>query len=178
MAVEFHILQPLQIVRDGQLVNFGGSKQRAVLADLLIHANQTLSADRLIDDLWGERPPPSATNALQVYISGIRKALGPIGTEKLVTRKPGYLLAVETSEFDLFQFYSLVAQGRAVMSTDPGLTAAKLTEAIALWRGPPLGDLEFEDFVAREVLRLEEVHAGVVEDLVEAELSLLVDMET
>ena len=101
MGLEFRILGPLEVSLDGRAVPLGGKKQRALLALLLLHANEALSSDRLIDELWGESPPETVTTMLQVYISRLRKALG---AERIVTRAPGYLLHVEPGELDLERF--------------------------------------------------------------------------
>jgi DNA-binding SARP family transcriptional activator len=172
MPVEFAILGPLQVLRAGTELSCRGNKQRALLADLLIHANQVISVDRLIDDLWGEKPPDTASNALQVYIAGLRRLLGEDAAGTLLTRRPGYTLLVGTDSLDLFRFQSAVHAGRAVMQTDPATAAARFTEALALWRGRPFADLTTLDFAMAEMTRLEELQAAAVEDLVEMNLVL------
>ena len=93
--MEFRILGPLEVLDGGRPVALGGAKQRALLAVLLLHANEVVSTDRLIDELWGERPPKTAANTLQFYVSQVRKALG---ADRIATRSPGYLIRVERSE--------------------------------------------------------------------------------
>jgi YVTN family beta-propeller protein len=178
--MDFRILGPFE-VRDGDRpVDLGGDKQRAVLAILLLHPNEVVSADRLIDDLWGERPPPTALKTLQVYISRARKALenhrdplsgSPNGL--LVTRGRGYLLRVEPDELDLDRFRGLLEQGReALAAGDPERAARILRAGLALWRGPPLADFAYEPFAQSAIAQLEELRLGALEERVEADLAL------
>src|SRR5919109_4501365 len=120
--MDFRILGPLEVWADGERLELGGQKQRALLAMLLLDANRVVSRDRLIEALWEDEPPETALKALQVYVSQLRKLLGK---ERLVTRTPGYLLRVEPDELDLTRFEHLAEIGRP-------------DEALALWRGPPL----------------------------------------
>src|SRR4030081_3361247 len=160
--MDYRILGPLE-VRDGdRSVALGGDKQRALLAILLLHANEVVSADRLIDDLWGERPPPTALRTLQAHCSRLRKTLyhredgrvdpngdpPPVGSDGvLVTRGHGYLLRVAPGELDLDRFTSLVEQGRqALAAGDHGEAARSLRAALGLWRGPPVADFTHEAF--------------------------------
>src|SRR3954462_7343503 len=111
--MEFRILGPLEVLDEGRVVVLGGSKQRALLALLLLHANETLTADRLIDGLWGEHPPASAAKSLQVHVSRLRKALdgaaGEGNSKSLVTREHGYELAIDPERIDSHRFERLVA---------------------------------------------------------------------
>src|SRR5687767_2475321 len=102
--MEFRILGPLEVLDEGRLLDLGGAKQRALLAVLLLNVNRVVSSDRLVDALWGERAPDTAQKALQVYVSGLRKALG---RERIATRAPGYELRVEPGELDLHRFEQL-----------------------------------------------------------------------
>ena len=135
--MEFRILGPLEVADGDQLLALGGGKQRALLALLLLSANEVVSTDRLIDELWGERSPDSGRTALQVRLSRLRKALGPAGAQ-LLTRAPGYVLSLHHEQLDLHRFERLIGQA---VATEPALAAEKLREALALWRGPPLADL-------------------------------------
>jgi DNA-binding SARP family transcriptional activator len=128
---EFRLLGPLEAVVDGKPVQLAAAKPRALLALLLLERNHVVSNERLIDELWGEAPPGQATKTLQVYVSQLRKALGP---ERLVTRPPGYLLRVEDAELDLDRFEGLTAEARSLAPRDARDT---LRQALALWRGPP-----------------------------------------
>jgi DNA-binding SARP family transcriptional activator/diadenosine tetraphosphatase ApaH/serine/threonine PP2A family protein phosphatase len=162
-AIEFRILGPLEAVEGGRPVALGGSKQRALLALLLLDANRVVSRDRLIDELWDGSPPETASTALQVHVSQLRKALG---RDTIVTRAPGYILTVEPGALDLQRFESLVEDARG---RDAETAAAKLREALGLWRGPPLADLD--DAVARaERAQLEERRAETVEQRIDADL--------
>src|SRR2546426_5580503 len=108
--MEFRILGPLEVQKEGHPVALGGARQRALLALLLTRANEIVSTDRLIDELWGEQPPRTALNTLQYYVSQLRKALG---ADRIVTRSPGYLIRVEPGELDLERFERLVQVGGA-----------------------------------------------------------------
>lgn len=160
----FRILGPLEVVEDGHPLALGGPRQRALLAILLLRVNQVVSSDRLIDELWGESAPPTAAKAVQVYVSKLRKQ---IGVKKLVTRAPGYMLVLDESELDLSRFERLVAQARL----EPARAAELLREALALWSGAPLADLEYEAFAQAEIARLEELRLTVLEERIEADLS-------
>jgi DNA-binding SARP family transcriptional activator len=164
--MDFRVLGPLEVGGDGRQVELGGVKQRSLLAMLLLHAGEVVSTDRLVDALGGASPPLRSGKSIQVYVSRLRKALAD---DRVVTRPPGYVLYVEPAEFDLARFEQLVAEARGA---PPETASAKLTEALALWRGPPLADLAYEQFAQGEIARLEEMRLAVVEQRVEAELAL------
>jgi DNA-binding SARP family transcriptional activator len=135
--VEFLILGPLGARVDGRGLPLGGAKQRALLALLLLHRNEVVSTDRLIDGLWGEAPPATAAKVVQVYVSRLRKLLGPsaAGGGRLVTRPPGYVLQLAPDELDLDRFEALVERaGRAMASGDAAAASAALGGALAMWR--------------------------------------------
>ncbi|MDQ2969379.1 MAG: AfsR/SARP family transcriptional regulator [Actinomycetota bacterium] len=165
--MEFRILGPLEVVEQGRALPLGGARQRTVLALLLTRANEVVSADRLIDELWGTQPPRSAANALQYHVSQLRKALAP--HTAIVTQEPGYVIRVGPDELDLLRFELLVEEAQQAA---PEVAARKLREALALWRGPPLADVAHESFAQMEVLRLEELHMGALEQRVDADLAL------
>jgi predicted ATPase/DNA-binding SARP family transcriptional activator len=170
--MDFEILGPLE-VRDqaGNPVPIPGGRERALLATPLIHAGEVVSADRLIEDLWGQHPPAHATNALQAVVSRLRKALGPQGPDLLITKAPGYVLAVEPDRVDTRRFEQLVAEGRRSAERGaPGATA-RFAQALALWRGPPLADFAYQDFAQAEIARLEEARLAAQEDWIEAQLA-------
>jgi DNA-binding SARP family transcriptional activator len=168
--VEFRILGPLEVEDDGRVAPLGGAKQRALLALLLLHANEIVPRDRLIDDIWGDRAPETAATALQGYVSGLRKALG---SDRILTRAPGYLLQLDSSEVDLGRFERLAREGReALADGDAERAAALLSEALALWRGPPLADLDATPFAYAERLRLGELRVSAIEERIESELAL------
>jgi YVTN family beta-propeller protein len=169
-AMEFRILGPLEVSRDGVPVEIGGGQQRRLLAILLLHARETVSTDRLIDALWGERPPASAAKSLQINVSRLRKALGE---GAVITHATGYAVQLAPDELDLDRFGALLEQGRkALAAGDARRAAPRLDEALALWRGPPLADLSYDDFAQTEIARLVELRLGAVEARTEAELAL------
>src|SRR6266508_2652752 len=167
--MDYRILGPLEAEREDRPLAVTGRKPRALLALLLLHPNETVPTDRLIDDLWGERPPATAANTLQVYVSKLRKLLA----DRLVTEGAGYALRVEPDELDAARFERIAEQGRAALTQRSyGEAAERLHEALALWRGPALADLRYEPFAQAEITRLEELRLAAVEDRIEAELFL------
>jgi predicted ATPase/DNA-binding SARP family transcriptional activator len=170
MAAQFSLLGPLSVTHDGAPIGLGGQKRRALLAVLLLDANQVVSRDRLIDALWGEDPPDTARNTIQVYVSQLRKLL-PEGV--LETAAPGYRLTIEPDSVDLFEFVRLSAEGRTALGAgDAARAADSLAGALALWRGAPLADLAWEPFAQTEVVRLEELQLTTLEDRIDADLAL------
>ena len=135
--MEFRILGPLEVAVGDEIVALASAKQRALLAILLLSANQVVSSDRLIDELWGEQSPESGRTALQVLMSKLRKALGDAGA-LLVTRPPGYLIRLERDQLDLHRFERLVGEAD---DAEPEAAAGRLRGALALWRGFALDDL-------------------------------------
>jgi DNA-binding SARP family transcriptional activator len=163
-VTEFRILGPLDVVDERGPVALSGPKQRALLALLLIHAGETLSTDRIVDELWGGDPPRTATTSLWNLVAQLRKLLPPGVVE---TRPPGYVLRLEGHELDLRTFEDFVAEAR---TADPARRSALLRQALALWRGTPLADVAYEEFARREIERLEELRLGVLEDRIDADL--------
>jgi DNA-binding SARP family transcriptional activator len=174
--IEFRLLGPLEVVRGGRSVAVRRGKPCALLAMLLLHAGEAVSTDRLIDALWGERPPASAANALQAHVAVLRRALHPdtpaAEDEVLATRAPGYLLRVDRDALDIARFERLRAEGRRVLSDDPKAARSVLGEALGLWRGPALADFVFEPFAHAEAARLEELRLAALEDRLDADLAL------
>jgi DNA-binding SARP family transcriptional activator len=166
--MQFRILGPLEVADGESLLPLAGATQRALLALLLVNANETVSADRLIEELWGDQAPESARAALQMRVSRLRNVLGSAG-ELVLTRTPGYVLRLEPEQLDLYRFERLVGEADAA---EPALAAAKLREAIGLWRGPPLGDLSYESFAQPAIRRLEELRLGALEKRIDADLAL------
>jgi DNA-binding SARP family transcriptional activator len=148
-----------------------------VLALLLLHANEVVSSDRLIDALWGESPPESAANMLQGYVSRLRKTLEPENRrgehERLVSRPPGYVLHVRADQLDAERFERLAREGRLLLE-DGNVSAAadRLRAALSLWRGGALADLAYEAFARADIDRLEELRLETLEDRIDAELAL------
>jgi DNA-binding SARP family transcriptional activator len=165
-VLEFRILGPLEVSANGAPVPLGGQKQRALLAILLLRADEVVSTDRLLDDLWGEQPPRTASTSLQNFVSQLRKTLGP---DVLVTRPPGYLLRLRGNELDLRRFERLLAAAR---DADVVTRARLLEEALALWHGAPLAEFAYEPFAQSEIGRLEELRLSALEDRIDADLEL------
>jgi DNA-binding SARP family transcriptional activator len=163
--VDFRILGPLEVSDETGSLLLGGQKQRSVLALLLLEAPRPVSTDRLIDALWGEQPPRTASTSLQNFISQLRKT---VGAEVLVTKPPGYALAIRPEQLDLERFRQLVAEARS--APEPGQRASILQQALGLWRGPPLADVEFEAFAQSEITRLKEERLAALEERIDADL--------
>src|SRR4051794_5188768 len=134
--MRFRVLGPLEGFVDGRPVTIGGGRQRALLALLLIHAGEIVSRDRLIEELWGGRPPSSGSQSLDVYVSRLRKAFRQAGADGvIVTRAPGYVLNAD--ETDARRFEGLAAEGREALAAGDAEGALQLLrEALDLWRGP------------------------------------------
>jgi DNA-binding SARP family transcriptional activator len=173
-VLEFRVLGPLEVMRGGRLVEIGGGRKRALLAALLLHANEVVSSDRLIDEVWGERAPATAPKILQGYVSQLRKVLSDEdGGSVLVTKPPGYVLRLEPGQLDVEHFLALLGKGRAALADgEAGEAAMVLREALELWRGPPLTDFAFDSFATEEIARLEELRLSAVEERVDADLAL------
>ena len=170
--MEFGILGPLEVRRGGRPVVVGGAKPRAVLAVLLLHANEPVSAERLAVALWGEEAPATGTRTAQVHVSRLRRALGD-ERERVVSGPAGYCLRVAPGELDRERFTDLAKQGRRALSDGRAEEAAMLLrDALALWRGRPLADLAFAPFARDEVAALEEQRLSALELRLEAEIAM------
>ena len=175
--MEFRILGPFEVVGEDGPVDLGGPKVRTLLAALVVKAGHVVSADRLVEILWGPEPADAAPRTLQSHISHLRSALergrpggGPGGL--LLTREPGYVLAVDPEQVDAVRFERLVRQGRRSLDAGAAETAAaELRQALELWRGEPLADFAFEPFAQGEIARLSELRLQAVEDRLEADLA-------
>ena len=172
--IDYRLLGPFEVASDGHVLDVGGLKQRALLAILLLHANQAVHRDVLIDQLWGEHPPAGADHAVGVYIWRLRKTLDPVaGSPCVLTRAGGYLLQVTPEQADVARFGRLAEDGhRCLAAGDASRAAGQLREALALWRGSPLADFKDETFAQAEITRQEKLRAEVVEDRIEADLAL------
>jgi DNA-binding SARP family transcriptional activator len=166
-GLEFRILGPLEVVKDGRPLELGGQKQRALLAMLLLEEGRVVATDRLIDSLWGEHPPRTAATSLQNFVSQLRKL---VGQQTIQTKPPGYVLRLEPGRLDLDRFSALVDRARDV--ADPASRAALLREALAIWRDAPLADFVYEAFAQSEIGRLEELRLVALERRIDAELEL------
>jgi DNA-binding SARP family transcriptional activator len=170
--MEYRILGPLEALDGERRLPLGGTRQRSVLAMLLLHGNEALTRDVIVDQLWGEEPPATAAKVLQNCVSALRKEL-PGGVETLRTVGGAYSLALGPDELDRDRFERLVAEGRAAVAEEQHAEAAeRLREALALWRGAPLSDFTYAAFAQGEITRLEELHVAVLEDRIDADLAL------
>jgi DNA-binding SARP family transcriptional activator len=166
-VLEFRILGPLEVAADGERVQLGGPRQRATLAILLLHANRVVPVERLAEELYAGRPPVTAVTQVQRQVSELRRALG--SASAIQTKPPGYALPVAPRQLDLARFERLTEQA---LGTAPREAADLLRRALALWRGPPLADLEYEEFSRPAVERLEEMRLAAVEARIDADLAL------
>jgi DNA-binding SARP family transcriptional activator len=173
-VIDYRLLGPIEAGVDGGVLDIGGPKQQALLAVLLLSANEPVSRDVLVDRLWGERPPAGAQHTLEVYISRLRKTLEPVAGGPVVLTRPGaYVLQAPGERIDVRRFERLAGEGRRALAAGaPGRAAAVLREALALWRGVPLAEASDEPFAQAQIARLEELRAGVLEDRIEADLAL------
>ena len=172
--MEFRILGPLEVIGDdGTSVAVGGSRERGVLALLLLSANRVVPSERLAADLWGDHAPEGAVHALRVHVSRLRRALREAGVEEvLVTQSPGYVARVPPGALDAARFEALLGRGReAAAGGDHRAAAELLREALALWRGPPLVDLPEAPVARAEAVRLEETRLVTLEERIDADLA-------
>src|SRR6516165_1014891 len=170
-ALEFRVLGPLEVVDADQPVALGGSQQRLVLVLLLLSSPEAISADRLIDELWGERPPASAPHAVQVYVSGIRKLLRSSDEVAVRTTPAGYVIDVAPELIDARRFERLLEEAQDALAQDPSGAQALFEVALALWRGPPLGECGQSELARLEADRLDELHTLALEGAAEAGLT-------
>ena len=168
--MEFRILGPLEVADGERVVDLGGPRERVLLARLLVSANLVVSADRLAGDLWSGEPPAHWLPTLRVYISRLRRALGP-GAAVVLTEPPGYRLRLAAGQLDADVFERLAAAARRDLADGRAeVAAAGLRRALGLWRGPALSGVADLPFARADAARLEEARLSAVEDWVEAEL--------
>jgi DNA-binding SARP family transcriptional activator/tetratricopeptide (TPR) repeat protein len=163
---DFRLLGPLEVDSAEGPVALRQGKQRILLAALLLSAKEVVSTQRLVDELWPGGPPPSAATVVHGHVSALRKLLG---SDRLETRPPGYLLRAADEEIDRVRFERLLASARSEI--DPRLRAERLRQALTLWRGSVLADVPCEGSLQTEIRRLEDLRLVVVEDWLEAELA-------
>jgi YVTN family beta-propeller protein len=169
--VEFRILGPLEVTSRGERLPLGGPNQRALLALLILHANESVRRERLIDEIWGEAPPRTAAVSLNGYVSKLRKLLTNGSGASVETRPEGYALLIEPEQLDVNRFQRLVEQAREQKAEGrPEDAEETLSAALGLWRGPPLDDLAYAPFAQAEIARLEEIHVAALEDRLELEI--------
>ncbi|MCU0478699.1 MAG: winged helix-turn-helix domain-containing protein, partial [Chloroflexi bacterium] len=175
--MEFRVLGSVEVIEDGRRLTVASGRQLALLAFLLVHANHTVSVERIIEELWGDEPPGSGAKTVAFHMSRLRDALEP-GRQRgslngvVATETGGYVLRVDPDRIDAVRFEHLASQGRAILSSDPETARARLDEALALWHGEPYAGLADESFTQPEIRRLDEVHLRALEDRLEADLAL------
>jgi DNA-binding SARP family transcriptional activator len=167
VLTSFQILGPVTVVDScGKDVTPRSAHRRALLADLIIHANQVMSVDRLLDDLWGTSPPLTARSSLHNLVSQLRKTLG---AETVITRGPGYAILIQPEQLDSVCFERLVHRASG---QEPRNRVPTLGDALALWQGDqPLLDVLYEEFAQPAIRRLGELRSKAIEDLCEARLA-------
>ena len=171
--MEYRILGPLEVVDGGEPVPLGRLKERLVLAVLLLHANEFVSRERLIDELWGDAPPPTAKKAVNVYVSQLRKALARNGHDPITTADGGYRLGVDDGELDVLRLRQLLATARErTTAGDPETAAGLLREALGLWRGPTLAGLLLESHGRDEIAQLDEFRLTALMDRIDCDIAL------
>ena len=168
MALEFGILGPLEVRDDGRLLEIRRPRQRLILAVLLLRAGEVVSKEALIDALWGDEPVATADKTLQMHVSHLRRALGPQGRTIVATREGGY--RIDPERLDLAEFERALAAAGSAASAQQA--ADRLRDALALWRGPPLSDLEAAPALRPDIARLEALRLRALEDRIEADLAL------
>ena len=164
--LDFRVLGPLEIAGAEGAAPLARGKLRAALAVLLIHANEVVTTDRLIEQVWGEHRPATATKSVHVYISQLRSYLG---ADAILTRPAGYELRVQPGQLDLHRFEQLRQEAT---HADAATASAKLHEALGLWRGQPYADFVYEAFAQTTIARLEDLRLGTLEERIEADLRL------
>jgi DNA-binding SARP family transcriptional activator len=171
--MEFGLLGPLEVHRQGVLLPVPHGKQRAILAVLLMRSDQVVAADELMDLIWDGAPPRAARPALHNYVKRLRKALGPDGHVRIRTAEPGYLIQLTPGELDLARFAALCAAGREAMARqDWNHACAQFGAALALWRGYPLIDIECPRLTIGAIPHLLEQKTLALEDRIDADLHL------
>ena len=171
--MEFRILGPLEVLENSRSLALGRLKERIVLAVLLLHANEFVSRERLIDELWGTSPPATARKAVNVYISKLRQTLTRNGHDPIATAEGGYRLGVDPDLLDAERLRSLIAQARSCIADGDSDPASQLLqEALALWRGPTLAGIPLESFGRDEVAQLDELRLAALMDRIDCDLAL------
>ena len=168
--MDFRILGPLEVAKGSEPVPVPGARQGALLAFLLLHGNEVVPTDRLLDELWHGEASERSQNALQQVVSRLRRALDP---DRLLTRPPGYALQVASDELDSAIFERLLGEGREALRAGESLRAAEtFGEALDLFRGEPLSDFRYEPFAQGEIARLEELRLEALEERIDADLAV------
>jgi DNA-binding SARP family transcriptional activator len=169
-ALEFRVLGRLEVLKAGRPVQLGGGRQRALLAVLLLHANEAVSSDLLIEELWGPGAPDTAAKMIQNNVSQLRRLLEP--EQVLVTRARGYELRIDPDQLDANRFARLAKEAKQTLADGAAsVAAAKLREALGIWRGRALADFTNDVFAQGEIARLEELRLAALEDRIDADLA-------
>jgi WD40 repeat protein/DNA-binding SARP family transcriptional activator len=166
--MQFRVLGPLEVDAGGRAIPLGGPKQRAVLAHLLLRANQLVPAETLVDEIWGDESPQQARNIIQTYVSHLRKALGH---DRIESHAPGYRLRLDLSELDATRFDALMRIARKALPVNPDIAVATLDDALAMWRGPALADLADRSSLLVEAARLDQLRLEAQEVRIEGLLA-------
>jgi WD40 repeat protein/DNA-binding SARP family transcriptional activator/tRNA A-37 threonylcarbamoyl transferase component Bud32 len=166
--MRFGVLGPLEVDAGSGPIPLGGPKQRAVLAHLLIRANELVPAELLVDNVWGDEPPENARNIIQTYVSRLRKV---IGHDRIEGHAPGYRLRLDPSELDATRFDALMRDAKKALPVDPNIAVGALEDALALWRGPALADLAGQPSLLAEAARLDELRLEAQENRIEGLLA-------
>ncbi len=166
--MQFRVLGPLEVDAGSGAIPLGGPKQRAVLAHLLLRANQLVPAETLVDEIWGDESPQQARNIIQTYVSHLRKALGH---DRIQSHAPGYRLRLDPSELDATRFDALMRNARKALPVDPEIAVAALDDALAMWRGPALADLVDQPSLLVEAARLDQLRLEAQEVRIEGLLA-------
>jgi DNA-binding SARP family transcriptional activator len=170
--LKLKLLGPVEATIDGQPVSLGPKKQRGLLAVLALHANETVSVDRLVDALWGDRPPTTARKMVQLYVSQLRRLLAK-DSAQIVTQGRGYELRIDPAAVDAASFEHLVEEAAG----DRGVPNEAAQAALKIWQGAPLADVANEPFAAAEIRRLEELRLRAAELAIDDDLALGRDQE-
>jgi DNA-binding SARP family transcriptional activator/ABC-type transport system substrate-binding protein/streptogramin lyase len=172
--MDVRILGSLEVRSSGTVADLGHAKQRTVLGVLVLHRNEVVSTERLIDELWGVQPPPTATKLIQHYVSHLRRQLKGVGIDGVVrTQAPGYVVHLDEESLDAARFEQLLAGARALRDQQETQRAADAyREGLALWRGKALADLSFESFARNEVERLNEARLDALTERIDCDLAL------
>jgi DNA-binding SARP family transcriptional activator len=177
MGLDYRLLGNLEVIRDGGSVEVGAFRQRALLALLLANAGTVLSTNRILDELWGETGGTDKHSSLWVYVSGLRGVLEPGRAKRsegtiLLTRAPGYVLAVDRDDTDVGRFEQSVVEARVMADTDPAGASLMLRAALAMWRGHAYEEFAYESWAQSEIARLEERRLEAIEGRIDADLRL------
>ncbi len=171
--MDIRLLGNVEVEADGVLLDVGSPKARAVFTVLVLHVNEVVSTDRIIDLVWGDDPPRTAAHSVQLYVSELRRTLEGQVVASIETRSPGYSLRIHPESIDVHRFGRLVDHGSALFERgDHGAAVRTLREALDLWRGAPLGDFAYEDFAQHHIRRLDELKLAAEVDLAAAELEV------